>query len=125
MKTQISTEQATRIIAYVYSGGENNPEQAICLTDVEAAALRISDSEMERWQNAKSDDARKHQSPMPVKLQRTCRAMHQSARDWQWSKVTDCMLGAYALLGVVAEEIDHGYAFHRGEHPVQLAMSAS
>lgn len=114
----MTTEQATRIIAYTYENGAMNPEQKISLTEKEAQWLSISDAEMEDYYD-------RHVLPPPMKIQNRCQAMYSQARAWNWGEVEKHILACYKLLGADAPALNHGYAFHRGEHPIQQVISAA
>ena len=49
--------------------------------------------------------------------------IHQLARAWEWEEVESALDALYASLG--GENPATGYAYHQGQHPLQIATRAA
>lgn len=113
----MTTEQATQIIAEELQYGDVLEKS---LKDLKGSAgCYLSE---EAWYQWTEQGEKEKFMPKAERYRRYLAAIVPQARAWNWTAVANCIEGCYRLLGAPVPDLDHGYEFHGGRHPVQVAM---
>lgn len=116
MKTQTASEILAEFLEY---GTIESPALREAMD-----AHKISTTDREWEQYAENEDGA---PPREQKLTELAASILELALDWDWTGVDRDIRAAYGLLNATPPPVrngNHGYIFHLGEHPIQVAQSA-
>ncbi len=112
----MTTAEAATVIATILKQNEQGIPDSVWPL-VKAAGCYSTKTEREAYFERRST-----QMPKELYLEQTICKLMDYGRNWNWDAVDNAFTLIYGMLKADKPEGHNGFLWHRGEHPVQLAM---